>query len=243
MSLAPRPYGLAEIMRALRAGWTLTRATLRASLAYASMFALIGALIIGALLRQGFTPYVVAAAGAFMLVGPAILAGFWGIAKAHETDGQASLLAAVRGFATAAPALWALACVCALLFMIFVTDAGILYSYMVGGAPVWLADLLPLSSGVASFFLWTAVSGGVIAFLLYTVAAFSTPLLCERRARLVDAIVASVRAVVGNFPAALLWAALLACTIIGSILILPALLFALPWLAYASRALYRQVFP
>lgn len=241
--MMPRPFGFAEIGCALSAGWALTKATLAASLVYAGIFTLIGALILGGLLMRGFTPFAVAAAGAFMLVGPAILAGFFGIARAHEAGLKVGVGDTARGFATAHPALWALAFVCALLFMIFVTDAAILYSYMVGGAPVWLADLLPVAPGVADFLFWGAVSGFVIAFLLFCVSAFSAPLLIERRAGLVDAVTASVRAVFGNFVPASIWAALLAYLIITSILLLPLLPLTLPWLAYASRALYRHVFP
>ncbi|WP_126445613.1 DUF2189 domain-containing protein [Sulfuricystis multivorans] len=241
--MTPHPFGFADIGRALAEGWVMTKATLAASLVYAGLFALIGALILGGLLLEGFTPFVIAAAGAFMLVGPALLAGFFGIARAHESGAKVGVGDTARGFAAAAPALWALALVCALLFMIFVTDAAILYSYMVGGTPVWLADLPPVAPGVANFLLWGAVSGFVIAFLLYCVSVFSVPLLAERRAGLVDAVVASVRAVFGNFIPAMAWAFLLSFLIIGSILFLPLLPFALPWLAYASRALYRRVFP
>jgi uncharacterized membrane protein len=243
MSLKPRRFGRAEIIQALRAGWLQTRATLAPSLAYAFLFTALGALIIGLLLALGFTPYIVAAAGAFMLVGPAILPGFFGIGRALDAGRKAGVGDALQGFRDAAAGFWALAFVCALLFLIFVTDAAILYSYMVGGAPQRLADLIPTPPGVASFLFWQAVSGCALAFLLYTVAAFAMPLLCARRAGLVDAAVASVRAVFGNFPAALLWAALLACLTIVSILALPTLLVTLPWLAFSTRALYRQVFP
>ncbi|WP_131111267.1 DUF2189 domain-containing protein [Sulfuricystis thermophila] len=241
--MTPRPFGFADIGRALAEGWSMTKATRAASLAYAGIFTLLGAIILGGLLLEGFTPFVVAAAGAFMLVGPAILAGFFGIARACEAGAKVGAGETARGFAAAAPALWALALVCALLFMIFVTDAAILYSYMVGGTPVWLADLIPTSAGVANFLFWGAVSGFVIAFLLYCVSAFSAPLLIERRAGLVDAVVASVHAVFGNFLPAMAWAALLSVLVIGSILILPLLPLTLPWLAYASRALYRHVMP
>lgn len=241
--MVPRSFGFAAIGRALAEGWRMTKATLGISLAYAGLFTLIGAIIIGGLLIRGFTPFVIAAAGAFMLVGPAILAGFFGIARAHEAGSKIGAGDTARGFAAAAPALWALAFVCALLFMIFVTDAAILYSYMVGGTPVWLADLIPVAPGVASFLFWGAVSGFVIALLLYCVSAFSAPLLIERRAGLVDAVVASVRAVFGNFVPSMIWAALLSFLIITSILVLPLLPLTLPWLAYASRALYRHVFP
>jgi uncharacterized membrane protein len=161
-------------------------------LAYALLFTLGGLAIIGGLLAQGWTPFVIAAAGAFMLVGPAILAGFRH-RRGFEAGEAVNLGCIGRGFARASRALWALALVCALLFMIFVTDAAILYAYMVGATPVWLGKLLPASANVLSFVQWSAVSGLFIAFMLYCVAAFSVPLLCERRAGLVEAVVTSVR--------------------------------------------------
>jgi len=148
-----------------------------------------------------------------------------------------------RGFTAAAGALWALALVCGLLFMIFLTDAAILYAYMVGREAVWLTDLLPAATGVASFVKWAALSGLVVALLLFCISAFSVPLLCERRADLVEAVAISVRVVFGNFGSAILWAFLLSTATIVSILLLPLLPLTLPWLAYASRALYRQVLP
>jgi uncharacterized membrane protein len=241
-----RPFGLDSIATALTEGWQLANARrdIRTTgIAYAAIFTLIGAVILGLLLAQGFTPFVIAAAGAFMLVGPGILAGFFGIARAYEAGQKVGFGETARGFAAASNAVWVIALVCALLFMIFITDAAILYSYMVGGAPVWLTELIPATAGVMNFLFWGALSGFVIAFLLFSISAFSVPLLCERRATLVIAVVASVRVVFGNFLPAMAWAALLSGLTIGSILLLPLLPLTLPWLAYASRALYRQVFP
>ena len=62
-------------------------------------------------------------------------------------------------------------------------------------------------------------------------------------AGLVEAVVLSVRVVFANFTPAIFWAFLLSTIIIGSILLLPLLPLTLPWMAYASRALYRQVLP
>jgi len=237
------PLTLSMIGRALAAAWATANATRGISIAYAAIFTLAGLLIIGSLLALGLTPFVVAAAGAFMLIGPVILAGFFGIARTHEDGGRPGAGSLVDGFSAAAPAVWVLALVCALLFMIFITDAAILYSYMVGVAPVWLTDIVPASANVMKFLFWGAVSGLVVAFLLFCISAFSVPLLCERRAGLVDAVTASVRIVFTGFVPAILWAALISALIIGSILLLPLLPLTLPWLAYASRALYRQVLP
>ena len=132
------PPGISSLRQALAEGWAMANATRGVSIAYAAVFTLAGLAIVGTLLALGLTPFVVAAAGAFMLVGPSILAGFFGIARSHEAGERPGFGSVAGGFAAAAPAVWVLALVCALLFMIFVTDAAILYSYMVGVTPVWL---------------------------------------------------------------------------------------------------------
>jgi uncharacterized membrane protein len=233
----------ATLRLALSDGWRLANATRVVSVAYSLLFVAGGVAIMGGLLALGRAPFVFAAAGAFMLLGPAILAGYFGIAQASDAGRPLNAGAVVVGFAGAARALWALALVCGLLFMIFITDAAILYAYMVGRAPVWLGDLLPAATGVIGFVKWAAISGFVVALLLFCISAFSVPLLCERRVGLVDAVVTSVRVVLGNFWPAILWAFLLSTATIASVLLLPLLPLTLPWLAYASRALYRRVLP
>lgn len=237
-----RPLSLAAIRRAITAGGRLAAATRGISAVYALIFAAGGLLIFSVLWRQGWLPFLPAAAGAFMLLGPVTLAGFFGIATAREAGQRPGAAAIAGGFRAASAALWALAVVCGLLFMIFVTDAAILYAYLVGGDPVAVGDWLP-HPGVGRFFAGAGVSGLFVAFMLYAIAAFAVPLLCERRAGLVAAVVTSVRIVFGKLPAALLWALLLAAVGIASALLLPLLPLTLPWLAYSSRALYREVLP
>lgn len=237
------PFTWRSLLRALRQGWLQFVGLRSISAAYSLVFVLGGVLIFGAVLSQGWTPFLIPAAGAFMLVGPVVLAGFFGLASA-QASGLATGWAAIgHGFRSAAPGLWALALVCGLLFMIFVTDAAILYAYMIGGSPVWLRGVLPESARIVDFVLWASVSGGVIAFLLFAISAFAVPLLCERRASLVGAVACSVRAVFGSFFPAMGWALLLSVVIIASVWLLPLLLVTLPWLAFASRALYREVLP
>jgi uncharacterized membrane protein len=238
-----KPLTLAAITAALAAGWRTASAARAISLGYAGLFTAIGAIIIGLLALAGRTPFVIAAAGAFMLVGPAILAGFFAIARKVGAGDAATLGTIAEGFSAAYSGLWVVSLVCALLFMIFVTDVAILYSYMIGGDPIFPRDMLPVQENVASFTLWGMVSGAVIALLLFAVSAFSVPLLCERRATLVNAVVTSVRIVLRNFLAAMTWAVLISSGVVGSILLLPLLPLVLPWLAYASHALYRSVLP
>lgn len=233
----------ASIGRALAAGRAVAARAGRVGTGYAAIFTFLGAIILWLLVRTGMTPFVIAAAGAFMLVGPIVLTGFFGIVHAVETGGAANADAVFEGFHRPPAAIWVIALVCMLLFMIFVTDAGILYSYMVGGTPLFPADMLPPPENAVTFIFWTAFSGIVVALLLFTVSAFSIPLLFEHRASLVSAVVASARVVFRNFATTMAWAALLSVTVMGSILLLPLLPFVLPVMAYASHALYREALP
>jgi uncharacterized membrane protein len=240
-----QPLHFASIGRALRRGLTVMRRSHSVSIGYAGIFAVIGAFILGGLLKAGMSPMVIAAAGGFLLLGPVTLAGFFGIARAIESGASANATAddVFAGFHQPPGGLWAISLVCALLFMIFVTDAGILYSYLVGGTKLLPQDLLPLPANVGRFLLWTCVSGTLIAFLLFAVSAFSVPLLCERRATLVVAVVTSVRIVLRNLPVTLTWALLLSAIVMVSILLLPFFPIVMPIMAYASHAFYREALP
>jgi uncharacterized membrane protein len=96
---------------------------------------------------------------------------------------------------------------------------------------------------VRTFALWSSPVGAFLALGLYLVTAFSVPLLYERRAGVIPAIVASVRAVSGNLGPALAWGLIIVLGILPGVLIPPVLPVTLPVLAYGSFALYRIVFP
>ena len=241
--LVPTRLDTGAISEALAAGWRTARLSRRVSFLYAGGVALLGLAILRALLGAGLTPLVLLAAGAFMLVAPTLLAGFFGIAVAVEQGRIGNFDDLRGGFRRAHPGILALSLVCALLFMIFATDVGILYSYKVGGTAILPREMLRPTENVTAVLLWGSISGVFIGFIVFTITAFSVPLLCERRAGLVGAVSASVRGVFRNFLVLITWAAVLTLATLLSILILPLLPFTLPPLAYASHALYRQVFP
>ena len=78
---------------------------------------------------------------------------------------------------------------------------------------------------------------------MFCITAYAVPLLIERRAGLVTAVHASIRAIFASPAANLMWSLALASTIVLS-LALPLLLAAtLPIMAFATESLYRAVFP
>jgi uncharacterized membrane protein len=82
-----------------------------------------------------------------------------------------------------------------------------------------------------------------LAFAIFAISAFSVPLIYYRRAGLVRAVHLSVSAVFANLLPSLVWALILSVTIISSIVIFPLFLLTFPVLAFASHALYRELFP
>lgn len=238
----PRRVPLSALSRALVAGWHLLWAHPKVSLGGTALFALIGAVLLGLVVLTGKTPMALPLAGGFMLIAPAILAGYFQMARVAQSGGTPHLSDALDGLRNAPRGLWVIALFCALLFLIWITDAATLYSFMVGREAVSLGELSGHGDALG-FMLFGSVMGGALALAIFVVSAFSVPLLAEGRAGLVGAVSASVKAIFSNLPVAVLWAFLLAVATIVSTLLLPLLVIVLPWLAYSSHALYREIFP
>jgi len=241
--LQPNAIARRDIAESLVQGWTLFRQNLWLSMGYAAIFSVIGMLLISATVRIGLAPMTWALAGGFLLVGPTVLIGFFAISSAHRQGRSTGWGDIARGLRRAPRGLVGLSLVCILLFIIWMTDAGILYSFMVGDMGAGWATIAPLTTTLFRFQLGAFTMGAVFALIVFCIAAYSVPLLIERRATLVTGVSASVRAVFMSPVPHLLWALLLAAAVLSSALITPALVVVLPVMAFASEALYRRVFP
>lgn len=242
-SIACAPLGFASLRRALHTGWRRFSLARNLCVSYALLFTVLGALLLGALEAATVTPMAIPLAGAFMLIGPILLVGYFAVGDALAERRTPRLVDILRAYREAPRQLWVLALVCALLFMIWLTDAATLYGFMVGRVPSGLAQLIAERSDVARFLMWSSLMGGGLAFIIYTVTVFSVPLLFYRRCALVGAVIASVRAVFSNLAVLLAWGGFLALSCIGAILLLPTFPLVFPVLALASHALYREAFP
>lgn len=240
-----RRFNVNDISLSLRSGWATFRALPMVSLTLGAVAVAIGLVILISVYRIGLSAMALPVAGGFMLLGPILLAGFFRLAELHAAGQMPGIRDALAGFRQAPMGLWVVTLLCAFLFMIWITDAGILYSFMIGKfdaaqQPLWLNQF---QKDVVGFTLLSMLTGSVLAFLVFALSAFSVPLLYQRRTTLIHAIYASACIVVRNFFYAITWGLLLTGTIIISIILLPLLAVTLPVMAYASFALYLRVFP
>ena len=231
-----------SLFRALRRGWELFVHTRPLSVSYAMIFAVVGVIILVAIERASFAPMMFPLTGGFMFVGPLLLSGFFAIADRVARGEKPSFSDVVSGFSRTSREMLILAFGCTLLFIVWIADAAMLYGFLVGRTPTSLTVFLSPSGG-AAFLIWSSLLGAIIAFGIFAISAFSVPLLFYRRAGLARAVHLSVAAVFANLGPSLLWALLLSVTIIVSIVIFPLFLMTFPVLAFASHALYRELFP
>lgn len=227
----------------IKRGWQMFLKTRPLSVSFSMIFALIGVAILASITRASHAPLVFPVSAGFMLVGPFLLAGFFALAD-RVAAGESPSVSDIRaGFARTNGGIFAIAVVCMVAFFLWVINAAYLYGRIVGRAPEPVFSLLAPSASVISFFLQSAVRGAILAMFVFAISAFSVPLLYYRRATLVGAVSLSIRAVFRNFFPCICWATILTLGIVVSILIFPLFLVSFPVLAYASHALYREIFP
>lgn len=232
-----------SLPHALAKGWDMFARTRPVSVTYAMIFALIGLFILTGIVRASFAPMIFPLAGGFMLVGPLLLSGFFALSDRIRRGQPCTLSAVADGYMKTSADMMIVAAVCTLLFIIWVTNAGTLYGLIVGRTPITLQLLIAPTGNVIYFLFLSSLIGILLAFIIFAISAFSIPLLYYRRAGLVQAVQLSVAAVFANFTYSMLWALTLAVTIIFSIIIFPLFLLSFPVLAFASHALYRELFP
>ena len=249
MSLSPTPtrrkLSFHDIGQSLRTGWEEFGSMSGVSLAFGAVFAVLGLVVLIVVVQIGISAMALPFAAGFMLLAPIFLVGFFRLSELRASGFRPRFRDAFAGFRRAPAGLWVVALLCTFLFLVWITDAGVLYSFMVGEVdprdqPFWLNQF---QDHVVAFILWSSLMGSVLAFFAFAISAFSIALLYQRRATTVQAIFASVHAVLRHFVISISWGLLLTGSIVGSILLLPLLAVVLPVMSYASFAFYLRVFP
>ncbi|MES9831836.1 MAG: DUF2189 domain-containing protein [Candidatus Thiodiazotropha sp. DIVDIV] len=235
----------ADLYTVIKTGWTVFRASPLPSVAYASIAGLIGLILLYAIGNLGISPMSLPFAGGFMLIAPAMLGGFFQVAQNVRASKKVEVSTPFKAFFKTPLQTWMVAIFCAFMFLIWITDAGVLYSFIVSGTDLHykLPWIIQVNESIGRFWFWGMVMGAALAFIIFCVSAFSVPLLFEGRGSIVEAVHASVRAVFSNFLTTMMWAMILSLFVFISIILLPLILLILPTMSYASFALYRIVFP
>lgn len=234
---------LADLARALSAGWRDFCAHPQYGLFFASIYAGAGLFLGYTLFEQGRPAWLIPAAAGFPLLAPFTAVGLYEVSRRREAGlplRWGHVLGAMRGhgddqllmmggFLFVGFTFWII--IAHTIFAIFMAESGI------GGESL---ALFRTQTGLMMLGFGSAV-GALIALVFYAITVVSLPLLVDRDVDFLTAIIVSVSSVRGNRPVMLAWAAFIGAALFVAMLpLFLGLLVVLPVLAHATWHLYRR---
>ncbi len=216
----------------LRLGWQDVLAAPLLSLLYGMLFACFGALLCFLTWRLGLLALYIGLASGFVFIGPFLAMGLYSISYQLQHGIGPTLLFSLReGRAHLRDTLVLGICLLVLL-LVWGRAAMIMSVFLPSNAAPNLGDLLPYL-GVGS------LVGAFFCVMVFCATAFSLPMLLDRRADAITAVITSINATLRNRIAMLLWAAIIALAVLvgfatcflGFVVLMPLLGFA-TWHGY-----------
>lgn len=229
-----RPLSAGEPLRWLRLGWRdLVRAP-GPSLSYGALLAGLGAIIALLTWRLGLLALYLGLASGFVFVGPVLAMGLYSISHQLEQGRRPTLAYSLRqGRARMRDTLlFGLALL--IILLVWARAATVMSVFRPSDAfPTWI-DLVP-------YFGIGSLIGALFVAIVFAATAFSLPMLLDRRADAITAVVTSVNATLRNKPAMAVWGLLIAASValgfatafIGFVVLIPLIGHA-TWHAYRA---------
>lgn len=213
-----------------------------ASLAYGLMVSALGALI----LAYGRHPFFIAATSVgFLLVGPILTAGLCELSRCRDEGATADFQSSLLSLKRARGSLFAVAEILAVLAVIWFALSGSLYVGLVGSvAPSIESTLWGDIAGQISSSQMIAYAGVglVLAALVFALSVVTIPMIVERHVDASTAIRMSLRLTLRDFPAMLVWAALIvSLVVVGFATGLLAMIVIFPLLGHATWRAYKEL--
>jgi len=217
----------------VRKGWEDVRRAPRQSLSYGIVIALLSWVVTGIGLRLGSYWVVLILLSGFVFVAPVLALGLYSISRQLESGLEPSLARCFgeqkRGLGTVM--VFALALL--VVFLVWARAGSMVHVFFPEAEPDWrqIGTFLAIGSAVGSIF----------ALLTFAFSAFSLPMICDRDADAITAVVTSVNAVLRNKPAMAVWVMLIvALTAVGFATALVGLAVTIPLLGHATWHGYRE---
>ena len=231
----------AEPWEWLTAGWRDLLKTPFSSIAYGAIFAVMGYILVMVVVERFQMAFALITG--FLLVGPFLAMGFYELSRRTEQGESAHLGHALTAWRGNTLNIFIFGMLVALIMVVWVRLAALIYAVVfVGSTPMVESDLTRLffSGDGLIFLLVFAVTGAVLATVVFTISVVSIPMLMDRRCDVVTAIVTSIAAVRLNPLPMLLWAALIVVfTGVGLLAFFAGLAITLPLIGHATWHAYR----
>lgn len=235
--------GKRTIRHWIKQGWAYFFQTRWISILFSSIFVIIGGSAYWILIQQDLGLIIYPLISGFMVVAPLLVTGFQRVARMIHNNKKPGFLDLLLGITEATPGIWFLTFILCVCYLIWVTDAMVIYGMYFGVKAIPInTDLLTdpgLRTQLLSYLVFTGLMGFVIALMGFAVGAFSIPLILHQKQNFVSAVHTSVTTVMKHKFLMVRWALTLSILVLSTLVIaLPLLVIVLPVTAYASYAAY-----
>jgi uncharacterized membrane protein len=221
----------------LRSGWEDFKARWSHSLAYGTVFALLGY----ALVHVGWSRHylVMTLTTGFLLVAPFLAVVFYDLSRRREQPGTVAFTSIRENLSS----IGLFAVLLAFSLSVWERISAILVGLHLGSGRVPDASLVWLfSPDNLDFVIAFTIVGAILAAIIFAISVVSLPMLMDRRVDIVTAVVTSLWVVRENPLAMLVWAATIALlTAIGIATSFIGLAVIFPVLGHATWHAYREL--
>lgn len=231
--------------RWLASAWMDLRRAPGLSLGYGALFVVVSFALSFGLIALDLGSLILPLAGGFVLMAPLLVVGFYEISRRLESGEAPSPGAVARVCCANIGQVGAMGTVLMMVFLVWTLLALVIFALFYGQHPPpldrFVEDIVFSVRGAMFLALGTAV-GAALATLVFTISAFSFPLLVDRPVDVVTAIAVSAAAVRANWQVMFGWAALIVIlTGVGFLTLFFGLAVVMPLLGYATWHAYRDV--
>lgn len=230
-----RTVGLDAPLRWLRLGWQDFKSIPKLSLGYGIVMMLIALLIAWVAWQAQSLVVAIALTGGFFFIGPALAIGLYSMSRQLDNGVTPMLMRCVReGHKNMGNEL-VLSLIFLVVFLVWARAASMVHIFFpsFGNASVSeLGTFLGIGSAV----------GAVFAAIVFSVGAFSIPMLLDRKVDAVTAVLTSISAVLKNKFAMLIWGAMIVISVLAGLAMgFIGLAVTLPVLGHATWHAYQDV--
>lgn len=186
----------------IKAGWSDIRRAPRQSLSYGLAITVTSYLVSFMALKLGNWVILLALLSGFIFIGPVTAIGMYAISAQLQRGQQPSLARCLGDERKCAGNAMVFALLLMVIFLVWARAASMLHIFFPMEAdPDWRQTLTFYSIGSAV--------GSLFALITFSLAAFSLPMILDRKVDAITAVVTSINAVLRNKPAMAVWITLI----------------------------------